>query len=187
MNKKVLIGLGIAGFTFACLFIVGSMQPEKYRVERSVLSTSTPQAFFPLLNDLRKFSEWSPWEGLDPKMKKTMEGPESGEGAKYIWEGNDDVGAGQMTIVRSSPNERVDINLEFIRPWQSTSQTSWILSAEEGNTKVTWVMEGNREGVFIKTLSLLLNMDKMIGKDFEKGLNKLKDIAENSPQASANP
>ena len=113
-------------------------RPSQYRVERSVVTKAKAEAVFPLVSDLRRFPEWSPWEKLDPGMKKTFGGSGPGKGQSYEWSSpKDEVGSGRMTVTESKPNERVDIKLEFIAPWQGLAQTALILKPEGQGTKVT--------------------------------------------------
>jgi uncharacterized protein YndB with AHSA1/START domain len=116
--KKVLFAVA---FVIGAFVVLVSMQPGQFRVARSATIQAPPEAVFPLVNDFHKWAVWSPWEKLDPSMKKTFSGAESGVGAVYAWSGNSDVGEGRMTIGESQPNERLEIRLEFLKPFESTS------------------------------------------------------------------
>jgi hypothetical protein len=174
MLKKVLIGLAVA-----ILALVGviAAQPSTYRIERSATIAAPADVVFAQVNDFHKWGAWSPWDKLDPNQKVTFDGAGSGVGAKYAWSGNDQVGEGRMTIEESKAGELVRIKLEFIRPWESTSPTSFSFKTVEGGTQVTWAMEGTNNFVG-KAFSLVMDMDAMLGKDFDKGLAAMKTAAE---------
>ena len=177
----------------ASLFILGLIvlllavvitRPAEYRVERSVTVTAPAAIVFDFVNDFHKWSSWSPWEKLDPGMQRTFDGAPAGSGAIYGWTGNDKVGAGRMTITESKPGERVVIKLEFIKPWESTSTTTFTFSPQGDTTKVTWAMEGAND-LKGKAFALFMNMDDMIGKDFDKGLSALKSQSEGARERAA--
>jgi hypothetical protein len=127
---------------------------------------------FTQVNDFHNWEKWSPWAKLDPTMKLTIDGEPAGVGAKYAWTGNGKVGEGRMAITDSRPNERVAIKLEFLRPFAATNTTEFAFRPEGGSTHVTWAMTGEKNFVS-KACGLIMNMDKMIGRDFEKGLAQL--------------
>lgn len=154
------------------------LSPEsEFRVERSARIAAAPEKVFPLIDDLRAWSAWSPWEKLDPAMKKTFGGPARGAGATYAWEGNKKVGAGRMEITESVPSSRVAIKLDFLMPFEARNVAEFRLDADGGATVVTWSMRGPAQ-LFWKVMGLFMNMDKMIGKDFEAGLAAMKASAE---------
>lgn len=178
MKKILLFILGAVAAAIVVVLGMASMQPATYHVERSVVTSATPSTVFRILGDLKRYSEWSPWEKLDPEMKKTIAGEPGTVGSSYSWDGNGQVGAGKMTFTNVVPDQRFDIKLEFYRPWASTSSVSWLIAEEDGMTKVTWAMDGNNEGIAAKAFSMFVDMDKMLGKDFDSGLAVLKTIAE---------
>jgi hypothetical protein len=174
MLKKILIGVG----ALVILFLgVVAMQPATYSVTRSAEVSGPPELAFGQVNDFHHWVAWSPWEKLDPAMKKTFTGAEAGTGAVYAWEGNDDVGAGRMTIQASKPGEAVEIKLEFLKPFPSTSITTFTFEPAGAGTKVTWTMKGDNN-FMSKAFGLFKSMDSMIGGDFEKGLAQLKVAVE---------
>lgn len=175
----------ISAAIIAILAIAGT-RPATFHVERSIQTTASAEAVFPYLNDLHKFPEWSPWQKLDPKMTVEYSGAEAGAGASYHWVGNKDVGEGRMTITDSKPGSHVSMKLEFLKPFESTSDVRLSTFAEAGGTKVTWSMDGNNN-YMAKVMSLFMNMDQMIGKDFEAGLANLKRLAESAPAPTAMP
>jgi hypothetical protein len=157
--------------------IVVAVQPAPYRVVRTA-KVAAPQPFvFEQVNDFHKWEAWSPWAKLDPGMKQTYEGPPAGTGAIYYWSGNKKVGEGRMTITESRPSDLVRIKLEFIKPFASTADTEFSFKPEVNQTTVVWSMSGTKN-FMSKAFGLFVNMDKMIGSDFEKGLAQLKSVAE---------
>ena len=158
-----------------------ALQPSHLEVSRSTEIDAPPAAVFEQVNDFHHWDDWSPWAKLDPSMKTSFEGPKFGEGAKYSWDGNDKVGAGRMTIVDSKPPETVKIKLEFLRPMASVADTLFTFTpVGAGKTKVTWKMSGEN-GFIGKAFSLIMDCDKMVGPDFEKGLANLKAVVEAPP------
>jgi uncharacterized protein YndB with AHSA1/START domain len=159
------------------VFALASRKPDSFRVERSTSVNASPERVFALINDFRRFGEWSPWEKLDPAMTKTLTGPESGKGAVYEWSGNGKAGAGRMEIVESVPSSRVSMQLNFLKPFKSQSTADYAIQAQGGTTKVTWAMHGPSP-LASKVMQLFMSMDAMIGKDFEEGLANIKRVAE---------
>ena len=172
--KKVLIAVGVLIALFA-VFV--AMQPSEFRIERSIAIAAEPGSIFPLVNDLQRSTAWSPWEKLDPAIKRSFAGPASGVGAIYSWEGNDAVGAGRLTIVESEPNARVKTRLENFRPFESTSTLEVVLTAQGGTTRVQWSLSGPMKFVE-KAVCLFVSMEKILGPKFEEGLGMLKGLAE---------
>jgi hypothetical protein len=143
-----------------------------------------PQNAFALVNDFHAWAAWSPWEKMDPDMKKTFGGAPSGAGATYAWTGNKQVGEGKMTIEKTSPPSLVGIKLEFFKPFAATNQATFTFTPSGEGTKVTWAMDGENNFVG-KAFSMFMDMDKMVGADFEKGLAAMKTLAESAPKPSA--
>lgn len=178
MLKKIVIGLlalivmAVVGFCAAA-----AMQPDEVKITRSASVSAPPEKVFEQVNDFNKWGAWSPWEKLDPAMKKEISGSPSGKGATYYWSGNDKVGEGRMTISQSHPTAHIEIDLEFIKPWQQKSVNEFMFSPEGDKTNVTWTM--TMQNNFIgKAFGMFMDMDKMIGADFEKGLAQMKAVAE---------
>ncbi|MBI3183056.1 MAG: SRPBCC family protein [Myxococcales bacterium] len=174
MLKKLLI---LVALLVVVLVAVIATRPSTYRVERSAAISTPPELVFAQVSDFHKWAAWSPWEKLDPNQKKTFEGPEAGVGASHHWSGNDQVGEGKMTITALKPSERIDIKLEFIRPWQATNSVEFLFKPEQAGTQVTWAVNGNNDFMG-KAMTLFMDMDQMMGKDFEQGLANLKALAE---------
>jgi hypothetical protein len=181
MLKKILIGLAVAVAVLAGIISTG---PSEFSVQRSATIQAPPDIAFAMVNDFQRWNEWSPWDKLDPNMKRNFTGAKAGLDAIYEWSGNDDVGEGRMTILESKANELVRIRLEFIKPFASTSTTQFAFATEGTGTKVTWTMSGKNDFIG-KAFSLVMDMDEMIGKDFEKGLASMTKGAEAEAQKRA--
>jgi hypothetical protein len=164
------------------LLAIVALQPSAFHIARSATIPATAPAVFAQINDFRNWQNWSPWEGIDSSMKRTYEGPTSGTGTAYAWAGNAQIGEGRMTIVESRPPEFIRIRLEFIKPFAATHTAEFLLQPEGNNTTVTWSMSGTKNFV-AKGFGLLMNMDRMIGGQFEKGLQQLARAA--SPSGPA--
>ena len=175
--KVVLLVVVLAA---GAVLAIAATKPDQYHVERSATIAAAPETVFEQLNDFHRWEAWSPWEKLDPAMKRTFTGPESGRDAIYSWVGNDKVGEGRMTITESEPDAHIGIRLEFIKPWTETCDVDFALSPEGEQTKVTWSMDG-RHSYTSKVMCVFMDMDKMIGNDYEKGLDQLKHLAESEP------
>lgn len=175
---KVLKYVGLGLLAVVLLFVIVVMtQPSTFRVERSATVAAPSEAVYAQIVDFHAWQGWSPWEKLDPSMQKTYGGPASGTGASYAWSGDGEVGEGKMTITDAKQPSNVTIRLEFIKPFESTNTTTFTLVPAPGGTKVTWAMEG--ENSFLgKAFGIFMDMDKMVGADFEKGLGAMKQIAE---------
>lgn len=174
MFKKILLGLAVV-LVALCGFI--ATRPSSFTIQRTATLKASPDVAFALVNDFHHWSEWSPWDKLDPNQKRTFEGSAAGSGAIYGWSGNDQVGEGRMTIEESKANELVRIKLEFLKPFQATNSTTFAFSPAAEGVSVTWKMEG-QNGFMAKAMSLFMDMDKMIGKDFENGLANMGKAAE---------
>lgn len=153
------------------------MQPDTFRYERSITIATPPEAIFPYLNTPKLSQQWSPWEKLDPAMKRRFSGPEFGVGAQYAWDGNANVGAGQSEIIRSDDPTRVVMRLDFQRPMRSTSTAEYKLERLDDGTRVTWAMYGANTFPG-KLVSLFMDCEKMVGVQFDRGLADLKRLVE---------
>lgn len=164
----------------AAVLVLAAMKPDTFRVARSIAINAPPERIFPLLNDLQNFRRWSPYEKLDPEMERTISKPASGVGASYAWDSKGKAGAGKMTIETSIPSSVVEMALDFVKPFKSSSTASFSLEPQGAQTRAAWEMTGPAPFVS-KVMQVFFNMDKMIGKDFEQGLADLKAIAETDP------
>jgi hypothetical protein len=156
---------------------VVALQPSDFRIERSATMAAPAPAVFAQVNDLRSWQAWSPWEKIDPQLKRTYEGPQAGTGAAYAWAGNKDVGEGRMTITESRPGERILINLEFFKPFAATNTAEFSFKPAGDATAVTWSMTG-KNNFLSKAICLFVNMDRMVGGMFEQGLQQMKSVVE---------
>lgn len=147
-----------------------------FEVKRSATISAPRERVHGLIDDFKAWRQWSPWEDLDPELKRDYSGAESGAGARYAWEGNRKAGKGNMEIVDSSP-ERVGVKLTFEKPWQATNDVAFELAPAGEGTEVTWVMTGEHKGL-AGIFGRVMGMDRLVGKDFEKGLDRLKTAAE---------
>lgn len=177
MLKILLIILGIIIVVALAAVVFASTKPDTFHVERSVSINAPPEQIFPLINDFKQWQAWSPYEMKDPAMKRTFDGAASGEGAAYSWDGNKDVGAGRMEIVQAAPSSKVQIKLDFARPFESHNVATFTLWPATQGTAVTWAMDGPSP-LIAKIMGLFFDMDTMIGGDFAQGLENLKAIAE---------
>jgi uncharacterized protein YndB with AHSA1/START domain len=174
MLKKILIVLVLIIIVFV---IVVATRPANFRVTRSNNIAAPAEVVFAQVNDFHKWDAWSPWAKLDPAMKQTHEGAPAGTGAIYSWAGNKEVGEGRMTITESRPNELIRIKLEFLKPFAAVNATEFTFTPGGNQTAITWSMTGTNN-FMAKAFCMFMNMDKMVGGDFEKGLAQMKSIAE---------
>ena len=177
MLKKILAALVL----FIAIFAgVAAVQPSEFDVSREATIAATPADIFPYVNTTRAWESWSPWAKIDPNAKFTYEGAESGVGAITHWEGNMQVGTGTSTITESIPDERVKFQLDFAKPMKGTNTAEFIFVPADGGTKVTWSMTGHNNFI-AKAMSLVMDCEKMVGEQFDKGLANLKTLAETAP------
>ena len=155
---------------------LAATKPDTFEVKRSVVVKAPPAKVSGFISDFHNWPGWSPWEKLDPTMKKTLSGAPSGKGAIYEWEGNDQVGKGRMEIVDASDSQ-VTIKLDFLKPFEAHNTALFSLKPQGDSTEVTWAMTGPSPFV-TKLIQVFASMDAMVGKDFEKGLSQLKVLAE---------
>ncbi|WP_029919976.1 K(+)-transporting ATPase subunit F [Nevskia soli] len=167
----------VVAVALAGVLIYAATRPDTFSVQRSLAIKAPPEKIFPLIENFHRWSEWSPYEKLDPEMKRSYTGPDSGPGAAYAWDGSSKVGAGSMEILRTSVPGSIVIKLDFIRPITGHNTATFTLENAGDTTTVTWIMAGPSPYIS-KLMGLFFNMDQMIGKDFETGLANLKRIAE---------
>jgi hypothetical protein len=174
MIKKIALGL------LAIIVVIlglAAMKPDSFAVKRSIAIKAPPEKIAPLLTDFHQWAVWSPWEKLDPNMKRTFSGAQAGKGAIYEWEGNSDVGKGRMEILDAATPAKTVVKLAFLQPVESHSTTEFTLAPQGDMTTVTWNMYGPMP-FMSKLMTVFMSMDAMIGKDFDKGLAQLKAAAE---------
>lgn len=170
------LGLAIVG-VIGLFMVLVAMQPASWSVTRSAVIAAPASQVFPLVNDLKQWEKWSPWEKMDPAMKRTYEGPASGTGAAYGWVGNNEVGEGRMTITESKPDELVKMNLHFLKPFEDSCVVDFTFKQEGTQTRVGWTMAGQKN-FMQKAICMFMDMDKMLGGQFETGLASMKTAAE---------
>ncbi|MCE9605672.1 MAG: SRPBCC family protein [Planctomycetia bacterium] len=183
MFKKILIAFVAVIAVFA---IVVALQPEDFRIERKAVVNAPGEVVFAQVNDFHSWQAWSPWAKLDPNSKTTFEGPAAGTGAIFRWDGNDEVGQGSMTITESKPNEYLRIKLDFLKPFEATNDTEFFFRPQGAGTEVAWVMSG-KNNFLGRAMCMVMNMDAMLGAQFEKGLAQMKAIAEAPPAPAKSP
>ena len=172
MLKKILGGLLVLAVVLA---LVIATRPAEFRITRSRTVAAPPPVVFGHINDFHKWSEWSPWEKIDPAMKREFGGPPAGAGATYAWAGDKNVGEGRMTITDSKSPQHVAIRLEFLKPFAATNLAQFDLAPSGSGTAVTWTMTGQND-FMAKAIHLVLDMDKMVGDQFEQGLTTLDTV-----------
>ncbi|WP_342379738.1 SRPBCC family protein [Myxococcus stipitatus] len=176
---------GIIVVAIAVLLLAVGRRPDTFRVERSATIQAPAEVVFSLVNDFRRWEQWSPWWKLEPTQQVVLAGSSEGVGAVYEWRG-ERTGSGRMEIVESQPNTYVRIRLDFTEPMRATNTTEYVLTPVPGGVALTWVMSG--ENTFAgKVLQLFASMDEMMGRDFERGLADIKHLAESPQGASAQP
>ena len=179
MIKKILLGL-VAVIVIFLIFV--ATRPADFRAQRSATIAAPAQALFDQVNDHHKFAVWNPFMKLDPNVKNTYSGPDSGVGAVCGWDGNKDIGAGSSTITESKPGELVRMRMDWIRPMTGVATVDFTFKPEGDKTVVTWAMYG-KNGFVGKLVSLFMDIDKMCGPQFEQGLADLGKVVTAAPAA----
>lgn len=175
MLDILLIVVGLLVLVIAGILIVAAMQSGDFRIQRSVAINAPPAKVYALANGMRAFNLWNPFEKMDPGMGQHS-GPETGPGSKYAWKSKR-LGEGSMTVLEAAPASRVNIDLEFIKPFAGNNLVEFTIVPQGGGSLFTWTMSG--KSAFIpKVMSLFVSNDKMIGGTFESGLADLKALAE---------
>ena len=174
MLKKFALGVLAV---LVVILLMAAMKPNSFTLSRSIAITAPPGKIAALITEFHQWQSWSAWERLDPDMRRTFSGATSGKGALYAWKGNKDVGSGRMEIIDAASSARVLVKLDFIEPFATSNVTEFILIPAGSGTSVTWTMSGPMPFVS-KLMTVFVSMDKIIGKDFDKGLAQLKAVAE---------
>jgi hypothetical protein len=178
MLTTILIVIAAAlALAVAVVVVLASQKPDTFRVQRSALINAPPENIFPHINDFRRWTSWSPWEHKDPNMKRTYGASSEGVGATYAWEGNGQVGAGNMQITDSTAPAKIGLVLNMIKPMQAHNAVAFTLEPKAAATEVTWTMTG-RTPFIGKIMHVFMDMDRMVGGDFDTGLANLKRVAE---------
>jgi len=171
------IAAGSVVLLVAAVLAFAATRPDSFSVRRAASIQASPEKIFPLINDFGRWSAWSPYEKKDPAMKRSFSGPAAGKGAVYAWEGNGEVGQGRMEIADAVAPSRVTLKLDFVKPFEAHNKVDFTLEPKGGATEVTWAMDGPMPFIS-KVVTLFVDMDRMVGGDFEAGLANLKAIAE---------
>jgi hypothetical protein len=179
MLKKVLLAVAVL---LAALIIVIALQPDEFLVTRTASFGAPAPTIFSHVNNFHDWEAWSPWAKLDPDAQGRFEGAPEGEGAVFIWSGNEKIGEGRMTLVESRPHERIRIRLDFVRPMVGTSNVEFTFKPQGNGTEVTWTMSGHNNFVG-KAMCLVMDIDRTLGHDFELGLANLKAIVQSHAQS----
>jgi hypothetical protein len=158
------------------VLIYASSKPEVFHVERSVRIHATPDAIFPLINDLHRWEAWTPYD-KDPAIQRTYSGSAAGVGARYAWEGNKQVGQGEISIRETLPPRLLEFDLHMVKPFEGRNVATFSLDPDGDATRVTWSLD-DKHKLMHKIMSIFLNLDHMIGKDFAVGLDRLKALVE---------
>ena len=172
----VIVGVVLA-IAIAVVLILAATKPDTFSVQRGATMKAPPEKIFSLINDFHQWGKWSPWENRDPAMTRSFSGAESGQGAVYAWEGNKNVGSGRMEILDAATPSKIIIKLDFLKPFEAHNTAEFTMLPQGDATSVNWVMHGPAP-FLSKTMQVFMNMDKMIGKDFEAGLANLKGLVE---------
>ena len=176
MIKIILILLAVA---ILAVLAYAATKPDAYTVTRSQLINAPADQLHAIINSPREFEKWSPYSPKDPQMKNTYSGPASGVGARNDFVGNNQVGQGSVEIIRSTAPREVAMRLIMVKPFAADNEVVYSLQQQGATTQVTWAMTA-KNPYFAKVIGVFINMDKMIGGDFEVGLQKLKALAEKS-------
>ena len=163
------------GGAIAGLLIYAATRPDHFRVVRSAVIPAPPEWCLRRSTTLQRWQDWSPWEGLDPDLKRNYSGPSAGVGAAYGWQGNKKAGEGRMEIVESVPAQTIVFKLDFLKPFEAHNRATFTLVPVEAGTQVTWAMDGPQNFI-AKLMGAILNIDRMVGRDFEKGLARLSEM-----------
>jgi hypothetical protein len=167
----------IIAIAIAAVLILAATKPNTLRVQRATSIKAPADRIFPMINDFRQWRTWSPYENKDPAMNRTYEGAGSGKGAVYAWDGNNNVGSGRMEILETAVPSKITIKLDFFKPFEGHNTAEFTMLPQGDVTNLTWTMSG--PAVFMsKLMQVFMNLDHMIGRDFEVGLANLKKLAE---------
>lgn len=178
MLRTLLIVAGLLATAAAgVVAYAAATQPDDFRIERTAVINAPADKIYPLIADFKAWDAWSPWEKKDPNMKRTFSEPSAGKGATYAWEGNSEVGSGEMVMAEATSPSKVDLDMHFKTPFEARHKAEFALTPEGNATKVTWAMSG-QSSLMAKVMCTFMDMDKMVGGEFEKGLSAMKAKAE---------
>jgi uncharacterized protein YndB with AHSA1/START domain len=167
----------VLAVAIAIVLILAATKPDTFSVRRAISIKAPPAKIFPLISDFHQWKSWSPYENRDPTMKRSYSGAADGKGAVYGWEGNKNVGSGRMEIMDASAPSKIVIKLDFFAPFEAHNTAEFTMLPQDDATTVTWLMHGPAP-FMSKVMHVFMNIDRMVGKDFEAGLVNLKSITE---------
>jgi uncharacterized protein YndB with AHSA1/START domain len=167
----------VLAVAIAIVLMLAATKPKTFTVQRAAIVEAPPEKIFRLINDFHQWGAWSPYEHKDPSMKRTYSGASSGKGAVYAWEGDKNVGTGRMEILEASTPEKIVIKLDFFTPFEAHNTAEFTMLPQEDATRLTWRMHGPAS-LMARIMHVFINIDKMVGKDFEVGLGNLKRLTE---------
>jgi uncharacterized protein YndB with AHSA1/START domain len=175
---EIIAGIALVlAIAIAIVLVLAAAKPVRFSVSRATTIKAPPDHIFPLISDFHQWTKWSPWEDKDPGMTRSYEGAPSGDGAVYAWDGNRSVGAGRMEILQAAEPSKIVIKLDFLKPFEGHNTAEFTMLPQGEVTRLTWLMHGPAP-LMSRLMQVFMNLDAMIGKDFEAGLAKLKQIAE---------
>ena len=177
MFEIIIIVAIVIAIAIAAVLMLALTKPNTFTVQRAISIKAPADKIFPLINDFHQWVTWSPYEGKDPAMKRTYSGAESGRGAVYAWDGNKNVGSGRMEILDASSPSKIVIKLDFFAPFEAHNTAEFTMLPQGDTTGVDWLMHGPAS-FMSKLMQVFMNIDKMVGKDFEAGLSNLKKLTE---------
>jgi uncharacterized protein YndB with AHSA1/START domain len=177
MFEAIFIFAIVLAVALAAILILAATKPDTFRIERSATINAPAAKIFAVLNDFHQWTGWSPWEHKDPALKRNYSGAERGKGAVYGWEGDKNVGTGRMEILEANAPSKLVIKLDFFKPFEAHNTAEFTMLPQGNATNVHWVMHGTAP-FMSKVMQVFMNLDKMVGKDFEAGLANLKQLTE---------
>jgi hypothetical protein len=177
MSEAIIIVAVVVALAVVAVLILAAIKPDTFGVQRAIDIKAPPEKIFPLIDDFHRWGGWSPWENRDPAMQRNFSGSPSGKGAVYGWQGNKNVGSGRMEITEAAVPNRIVIKLDFLAPFEAHNTAEFNVLPQGDRTRVTWRMYGPCS-FMMKVMHVFMNMDKMVGKDFEAGLASMKALAE---------
>jgi uncharacterized protein YndB with AHSA1/START domain len=177
MLKTLSIIGAVLGVVVVAVLIYAATKPDTFRIQRTTSIKAPPETIYALIEDFHRWEAWSPWEKIDPALKRSYSGSPSGKGAVYAWDGNKDVGQGRMEIVESSPPSKLTLKLDFMKPFEAHNRVVFTLLPQGDATTVTQAMDGPSP-YLSKLMGLVFNIDRMVGDKYEEGLASLKALAE---------
>ena len=177
MYEIIAIIAVVLAIAIAIILILAATKPDTFRVQRAATVKAPLEKIFPLINDFHQWGTWSPYENKDPAMTRSYSGAAAGKGAVYAWEGNKNVGSGRMEILDSSAPTKIVIKLDFFTPFEGHNTAEFTMLPQGDATNLTWLMHGPAP-FMSKLMQVFMNIDNMVGKDFEVGLANLKRLTE---------